>query len=499
MFDNTELKTLGVLSAIAQHPLTGRRRRMEFFVTPAHNRAILGIDACVEMDLLYVNHDNICEIQDARSSPTSSTTNSPPSTRKRGRGRGGRIVTAKRSAPPQPPPPPESLSTPPSPQTHGGSPTEALLSRPLTKEYIVERYAELFQGVGLLQGEVHLETDPSVTPVQLPPRRLPVPIRDEVKRELDAMCRDGIIEPVTGPSTWISALLVVRKPNGKVRICIDPKPLNKSLRRCNYMMGTIDDVLPRLAKAKVFSTLDVRNGFWNLRLDEESKALTTFETPFGRYRWCRLAFGLSPSPEIFQARMHATLEGLAGVACIADDILVYGCGETVEEAEKDHDRNLISLLERCRERNLHLNDDKIQLRRQSITFMGHELTTDGLKADKRKVAAIVDMPRPTDRPGVRRLIGMATYLGRFLPNLSDVLAPLRELLSQDVEFRWDDAKHGEALRRLKAMLTSAPVLNYYDVNKPVLIQADASSTGVGGVILQPFYRTANQLSLPRAH
>jgi len=131
----------------------------------------------------------------------------------------------------------------------------------LTKESIVAKYAELFKGVGLLEGKVHLETDPSVPLVQMPPRRLPVPIRDEVKRELDATCRDGIIEPVTGPSTWVSALLVVCKPNGKIRICIDPKPLNKALRRCNYMMGTIDDVLPQLAKAKVFSSMDVFRGF----------------------------------------------------------------------------------------------------------------------------------------------------------------------------------------------------------------------------------------------
>lgn len=100
-------------------------------------------------------------------------------------------------------------------------PSAAVQSQPLTKESIVAKYAELFKGVGLLEGKVHLETDPSVPPVQMPPRRLPVPIRDEVKRELDAMCRDGIIEPVTGPSTWVSALLVVRKPNGKIRICIE--------------------------------------------------------------------------------------------------------------------------------------------------------------------------------------------------------------------------------------------------------------------------------------
>ena len=348
MFDSSELKTLGVLTANVQHPLSGMRRRMDFFVTSAPNRAILGIDACIEMNLIHVNHDNICEVQ----------SHTPSSTRRnRGRGRGIRNSAAARSSPPSPLPSSSSSSSSSSTQPlRGGMPSAAVQSQPLTKESIVAKYAELFKGVGLLEGKVHLETDPSVPPVQMPPRRLPVPIRDEVKRELDAMCRDGIIEPVTGPSTWVSALLVVRKPNGKIRICIDPKPLNKALRRCNYMMGTIDDVLPQLAKAKVFSSMDVFRGFWNLELDGESKALTCFQSPFGRYQFRRLAFGLSPSPEIFQARIHATLEGLPGVAAIADDILVYGCGETTEEAEKDHDRNLIGLLDRCRERNLHLSE-----------------------------------------------------------------------------------------------------------------------------------------------
>jgi hypothetical protein len=200
-------------------------------------------------------------------------------------------------------------------------------------------------------------------------------------------------------------------------------------------MPTIDDVLPALTSAKIFSTVDVRNRFWNLKLDAESRALTTFETPFGRHRWARMPFGISPSPEVFQARIHKALIGLAGVACIADDILIFGCGATVEEADADHDRNLLALLERCRECNLHLNQDKLQIRRQTTIFMGHELGKLGLQIDKRKVAAILEMPRPTDRAAVHRLIGMATYLAKFVPKFSEVTAPLRELLSDQIEFR----------------------------------------------------------------
>ena len=131
-------------------------------------------------------------------------------------------------------------------------------------------------------------------------------------------------------------------------------------------MPTIDDVLPQLAKAKVkvFSIVDATQGFTHVKLDKESSALTTFETPFSTYRWLRLPFGTLPSPEIFQAKMHETLIGLKDVACIVDDILIFGCGETKEEADADHDRNMIALLDHCREKGLHLNKEKIQLRQQ---------------------------------------------------------------------------------------------------------------------------------------
>jgi len=358
----------------------------------------------------------------------------------------------------------------------------ATAGKPLTKEDILENYADLFTGVGCLEGEVHLEIYPTLKPV--PQRRLPIPIRDRVKAELDSLCKDTLIEPVTEPTPWVSALLVVQKPNGDLRICIDPKHLNAALKRSIYMMPTIEDVLPQLSKAKIYSTLDATKGFNHLVLDSESSALTTFETPFGRYRWRRLCFGVSPAPEIFQARMHQVLGALKGVACIADDILVYGCGDDMEEAQLDHDKNMIALLDRCQQRDLHLNSSKLQVNRQTTTFMGHELTKDGLRPDQRKIKAIIDMPPPVDRPALMRLLGMATYLAKFVPNFSEVTAKLRELLPKDVEYRWDDAIQGSALRKLKEMLSTAPVLQYYDVSKPVIIQADASSTGLGACIMQ---------------
>ena len=124
------------------------------------------------------------------------------------------------------------------------------------------------------------------------------------------MVDQGIIVPEPEPSLWISALIVVTKPNGDIRICIDQKPLNKALRRNHYPLPTIDDVIPDLKQAKVFSTINAKDGFWHVEPDEESSKLTTFLTPFGKFRWLRLPFGISIAPEEFQRRIHGALAGL---------------------------------------------------------------------------------------------------------------------------------------------------------------------------------------------
>ena len=145
-------------------------------------------------------------------------------------------------------------------------------------------------------------------------------------------------------------MAIAIKKNGSLRICIDPRTHNLALKREHYQLPVLDDILSDLAKAKVFSKVDLSHGYWHCTLEEESSLLTTFSTPFGRYRWTRLPFGPSVSLEIFQKRLLQALEGLVGVACIADDILIYGVGDTLEVATQDHDKNLTSLLKRCKEK-----------------------------------------------------------------------------------------------------------------------------------------------------
>ena len=288
------------------------------------------------------------------------------------------------------------------------------------------------------------------------------------------------IAPMTTPTEWISSIVVVPKKNGKLRICLDPKDLNRAIQREKYQLPTID-IATRLYGAKVFTVMDVHNGFWHVRLEEESTYLTTFQTPFGRFRWKRMPFGISSAPEVFQRRMHEFIEGLDGIEVIADDFIAVGYGITFEEATRDHDKHLSAYLKRCEERNTRLNKEKFKLRQSEVMFVGYVATDKGLRVDPDKVRAVVEMPTPTDKAGVQRLRGVAQSLAKFLPHLSDVTIALRELTQKDVLWFWSDAQQA-ALDKLKDAVTSTPVLCYYNVDEEVALQCDASQSGLSAAL-----------------
>ena len=162
-----------------------------------------------------------------------------------------------------------------------------------------------------------------------------------------------------------------------------------------------------------------------------------------------MPFGISPAPEEFQRRLDNALEGLDGVQPIYDDILVYGSGDTDERAVADHNRKLHSLLQRCREKDIKLNKEKFKLNQKEVTFMGHVISADGLRPDPTKIEAVLNMPTPTNKQDVRRLLGMVNYLQKFSPNLSDATSPLRELLREDIRFQWDPQVQGACFQALK--------------------------------------------------
>ena len=354
------------------------------------------------------------------------------------------------------------------------------------EENLISGFDDVFKGeLGTLPGELHVELDKEVPNVKLPCRKWPLQVREQVKEELDRLEKLEVIQKVDTPTDWISSLVVTMKPNGKARLCIDPKPLNKAIKRNHYPMKTLDDVLEELKGAEFFTKLDARNGFWHVLLDEESSFLTTFETPFGKYRWNRMPFGISNAPEEFQRRVDDALMGLPGVFAVHDDIIVWGKSDGTQNASENHDKNLKGLLNRCREKGMKLNREKVELKQTEITYLGHKISKDGVKADPKKVDAINKLDTPTDKQGVQRILGVVGYLQKFAPHLSEMSAPLRELIKKDVNFRWDEHVHGVALKNIKQTLSEPPVLRFFDPkSENVVIQCDASDFGLGACLLQ---------------
>ena len=346
-------------------------------------------------------------------------------------------------------------------------------------------FADVFKGEGKLEEKLHFTLDKTVPPVILPVRKVPLALKEPLKKEIDRLVDQGILKPVDTPTDWVSSMVVVSKSNaGKIRLCIDPKPLNQALRRNHYPLPVIDDLLPELSKAKVFSVVDAKNGFWHIQLDHESSFLTTFGTPWGRYRWTRMPFGISPATEEFQRRLDTALGGLEGVVPIFDDILIFGVGETKEEAIENHDQRLKSLFERCRNKGIKLNKEKSKFSLSEVSFMGHIISNEGLKPDPAKIQGICEMPTPKSKQDVKRLLGMVNYLQKFAPNLSEVTAPMRDLLKEENVFLWDEQLHGRSFEQVKKLISEAPVLKYFDPKGETELQCDASENGLGACLMQ---------------
>ena len=176
-----------------------------------------------------------------------------------------------------------------------------------TRDAVMSEYSDVFgEELGRMEGKVHLETDPNVAPTVMPPRRAPVALKERLKNKLDRLTQRKVISPIQEPTDCVSSMFATKKADGNIRLRIDPHHLNRALKRSHYPLPVKEEILPKLSKAKVFSKVDLKEGFLQVELDEESSKLTVFQTPWGRYRFHRMPFGNTPAPEIFQMNLTKT-------------------------------------------------------------------------------------------------------------------------------------------------------------------------------------------------
>ena len=234
-----------------------------------------------------------------------------------------------------------------------------------TKEYILHEYEDVFKGVGTLPGgPYHIKLKDPYKPVQHPLRSVQLGMQSAYKAELDRLVKEGIITEVHEHTEWINSIVPLMNEEGSLRLCLDLKDLNKAIERNQWYVRTPDDILPELAQSKYFTIKDATSGFWHVSLDLRSSLLITFNTPWGKYRWLRMPFGLKVSGDVFQERLDRVLRLVPGVLGIADDIVIHGVTENA------HDGTVQVLCETARLNNLSLNSKKMQFKSTDCNFLG---------------------------------------------------------------------------------------------------------------------------------
>ena len=347
----------------------------------------------------------------------------------------------------------------------------------------VEEFNDLFVGLGKLKDvQVSLHIDDSVPAVAQPHRRVPFHVRKQLEEQLENDEKLGVIERVDGgqgATPWVSPLVVVPKPKspGKIRVCVDMREANKAIERERHLTPTINEIINDLNGAKVFTKLDLNQGYNQLELNPSSRYITTFSTHTGLWRYKRLNFGISSAAEVFQNAIREVLSGLQGAVNISDDILVYGV------TQEEHDTNLRATFQRLRENGLTLNKDKCVYNKSTLEFFGYVFSDGGMSPDPKKVKDIIDFERPTNVSMVRSLLGMANFCARFIPGYATMTEPLRELTKKKTPWNWTEV-HDKALSSIRSTLINAPVLAYFDINESTEIMVDASPVGLGAILVQ---------------
>ncbi|XP_070569391.1 uncharacterized protein [Ptychodera flava] len=315
------------------------------------------------------------------------------------------------------------------------------------------KYPEVFTGLGKLKGyQLHLHIDENVKPI-VQYRRIPFNRRAKVVEKLKELEKLGVIEKVSGPTSWVNPLVTVQKPHGDVRLCLDMRKANQAIVRERHPVPTMDETLEEISGAKVFCKLDMNMAFHQIELDESSRDITTFSGPNSLYRYRRLIFGVNMATEKFQNLISQVLKGCEGAHNIHDDIRVVA-----ENYEQLYAR-VEKVVKRFSEHGLTLNFTKCNIG-DSMIFMGHLMTAQGMKLTDEKVKAIVKARTPTDKSELRSFLGLAQFCSRYVDKFATVTSPLWDLTRKDVKWEWLP-KHEQVFNLIKHKLTTSPFMAYF--------------------------------------
>ena len=330
-------------------------------------------------------------------------------------------------------------------------------------------------------------------PIKLKPYRTPIKNREVIDKAINEMLDADVIKRSRSP--WSFPVVIVDKKDGSKRFCVDFRKLNKITKKNSFPLPLIDDILALLGKAKYFSSLDLKSGYWQVAMDDKDKEKTAFACHKGLFEFNVMPFGLSNAPAVFQELMSVVLQGYDDFAtAYLDDILIFS--STLE----DHLKHLSLIFERLRLHNLKLKLKKCGFLKLETNYLGFVISDEGIKPDEKKVTAIRSLPVPTCVKEVRSFIGMCSYYRRFIPNFSQIAEPIIALTRKYAHFKWSDT-HQKAFEFLKDSLTAVPLLVYPDANEPYILYTDASDLCIGACLTQecegdekPIYYLSHKLS-----
>ncbi|CAI5483057.1 unnamed protein product [Closterium sp. Yama58-4] len=325
--------------------------------------------------------------------------------------------------------------------------------------------------------EHEIVEEPGAKPVSRAPYRLSPTELTDMKKQIEYLLDRQLIRPSTSP--YGAPVLFTPKPDGSLRMCIDYRALNKQTVKNKYPILRIDDLLDQLRSATVFSKLDLRSGYWQIKMADNSIHKTAFRTRYGSYEYLVMPFGLCNAPATFQAEMNHILRPLLDecVVVYLDDILIYS------KNMKEHVEHLRKVFEILRKNKFYVKLSKSDFALEKVQFLGHMVSAKGVHVDPRKIEAVKKWKVPENVKELQQFLGFANYYNRFMPQYAKIAAPLTDLLKKDTPFKWG-APHQQAMEQLQTALTTAPVLILPDPDKDYVVEADASDQAVGAVLMQ---------------